>query len=100
MRIHRTGMGHRGGSLLIGSSLPCGSSLAGVTRERKDAEMSLRKGDPKGSDALILFGVTGDLARKMIFPALYAMTKRGALNVPVIGVAAPKWSLAQLRRQI
>jgi glucose-6-phosphate 1-dehydrogenase len=69
-----------------------------MTGARKDAEMSLRKGDPKGSDALILFGVTGDLAHKMIFPALYAMTKRGALNVPVIGVAAPKWSLAQLRR--
>jgi glucose-6-phosphate 1-dehydrogenase len=41
------------------------------------------------SDALVLFGVTGDLAHKMIFPALYAMTKRGALRVPVIGVASP-----------
>ena len=30
------------------------------------------------SDALVLFGVTGDLAHKMIFPALYAMAKRGA----------------------
>ena len=60
--------------------------------------MGLRKSDPKRSDALILFGVTGDLAHKMIFPALYAMTKRGVLNVPVVGVAAPKWSLAQLRR--
>ena len=29
------------------------------------------------SDALVLFGVTGDLAHKMIFPALYAMVKRG-----------------------
>ena len=43
------------------------------------------------SDALVLFGVTGDLAHKMIFPALYAMAKRGALKVPVIGVAFPKW---------
>ena len=48
------------------------------------------------SDALVLFGVTGDLAHKMIFPALYALTKRGALKVPVIGVASSKWSLAQL----
>ena len=48
------------------------------------------------SDALVLFGVTGDLAHKMIFPALYAMVKRGALKVPVIGVAFPNWSLAQL----
>ena len=42
------------------------------------------------SDALVLFGVTGDLAHKMIFPALYAMAKRGALKVPVIGVAFPE----------
>ena len=48
------------------------------------------------SDALVLFGVTGDLAHKMIFPALYAMAKRGALKVPVIGVGFPKWSLARL----
>ena len=34
------------------------------------------------SDALVLFGVTGDLAHKMIFPALYAMVKRGALTAP------------------
>ena len=54
--------------------------------------------DPARSDALVLFGVTGDLAHKMIFPALYAMEKRGALNVPVIGVASSKWSLAQLRK--
>jgi glucose-6-phosphate 1-dehydrogenase len=55
--------------------------------------------DPARSDALVLFGVTGDLAHKMIFPALYAMAKRGALNVPVIGVASSKWSLAQLRKR-
>src|ERR1039458_2420101 len=52
------------------------------------------------SDALVLFGVTGDLAHKMIFPALYAMTKRGDLKVPVIGVAFPKWSLDRLHKRI
>jgi len=52
------------------------------------------------SDALVLFGVTGDLAHKMIFPALYAMAKRGVLTVPVVGVAAPKWNLAQLRKRV
>ncbi|MGA7109456.1 MAG: glucose-6-phosphate dehydrogenase [Terracidiphilus sp.] len=52
------------------------------------------------SDALVLFGVTGDLAHKMTIPALYAMTKRGNLNVPVIGVAFPKWSLARLERHV
>jgi glucose-6-phosphate 1-dehydrogenase len=51
------------------------------------------------SDALVLFGVTGDLAHKMIFPALYALARRGALAVPVIGVAYSNWSLAQLRKR-
>ncbi len=52
------------------------------------------------SDALVLFGVTGDLAHKMIFPALYAMVKRGDLNVPIIGVALPKWSLERLHKRV
>ena len=52
------------------------------------------------SDALVVYGVTGDLAHKMIFPALYAMVKRGNLNVPVIGVAFPKWSLERLHRRV
>jgi glucose-6-phosphate 1-dehydrogenase len=52
------------------------------------------------SDALVVYGVTGDLAHKMIFPALYAMVKRGALDVPVIGVAFPKWSLERLQKRV
>ena len=52
------------------------------------------------SDALVLFGVTGDLAHKMTFPALYAMVKRGNLNVPVIGVAFPKWGLDRLHKRV
>ena len=51
------------------------------------------------ADALVVFGVTGDLASKMIFPALYAMAKRGVLNVPVVGVAGSKWDLAQLQQR-
>lgn len=52
------------------------------------------------SDALVLFGVTGDLAHKKIFPALYAMAKREGLNVPIIGVAAPNWSLPHLHNRV
>jgi glucose-6-phosphate 1-dehydrogenase len=51
------------------------------------------------SDALVLFGVTGDLVHKKILPALYEMVKRGVLDVPVVGVAFSNWSLAQLRRR-
>jgi glucose-6-phosphate 1-dehydrogenase len=49
------------------------------------------------SDALVFFGATGDLAYKMIFPALQAMVKRGHLDVPVIGVAKAGWNLDQLK---
>jgi glucose-6-phosphate 1-dehydrogenase len=52
------------------------------------------------SDALVLFGITGDLAHKMTFPALYAMVKRGVLNVPLIGVAFPKWSMDRVHRRV
>jgi glucose-6-phosphate 1-dehydrogenase len=52
------------------------------------------------SDALVLFGITGDLAYKMIFPALYAMAKRGALRTPVIGVALQTWTLEQLYERV
>jgi glucose-6-phosphate 1-dehydrogenase len=48
-------------------------------------------------DALVFFGATGDLAYKKIFPALYALTRRGRLDVPVIGVARSEWTLAQFQ---
>ena len=50
-----------------------------------------------GSDALVFFGATGDLAYKKIFPALQAMIKRGHLDAPVIGVAKDDWDLEKLR---
>jgi glucose-6-phosphate 1-dehydrogenase len=43
------------------------------------------KADP--ADALILFGITGDLARRRLFPALYEMAASDELDIPVIGVA-------------
>jgi glucose-6-phosphate 1-dehydrogenase len=51
------------------------------------------------SDALVFFGATGDLAFKKIFPALQAMTRRGHLEVPVIGVAKSGWNLDQFRNR-
>jgi glucose-6-phosphate 1-dehydrogenase len=47
------------------------------------------------SDALVVFGFSGDLASKKIFPALYAMVKKGHLTVPVIGVASSKWGVEE-----
>ena len=53
--------------------------------------------DNAQSDGLVLFGASGDLAYKMIFPALAALERRGRLNVPVIGVARSGWTLKQFR---
>jgi len=48
------------------------------------------------SDALVFFGITGDLAFKKIFPALHSMAKRGHLSVPIVGVASSAMSQEQL----
>ncbi len=44
------------------------------------------------ADALVLFGATGDLAKRKLFPALYHLERHGALTVPVIGVARSDWT--------
>ena len=49
------------------------------------------------SDALVIFGATGDLARKKLHPALYHLVEREQLAVPVIGVARKPWSDDQFR---
>jgi len=51
-------------------------------------------------DALILFGITGDLARRRLFPALYELTAAGELDVPVIGVARAKGDSEFLRQSV
>ena len=48
------------------------------------------------SDALVFFGITGDLAFKKIFPALHAMARRGKLDVPVVGFARSNWTRDQV----
>jgi glucose-6-phosphate 1-dehydrogenase len=49
------------------------------------------------SDALVLFGATGDLAYQQIFPALQALAARGRLDVPVIGIGRQAWTVDQLK---
>jgi glucose-6-phosphate 1-dehydrogenase len=49
------------------------------------------------ADVLAIFGITGDLAKKMTFRALYRLEARGKLNCPIVGVAIDDWSVEQLR---
>ena len=54
--------------------------------------------DQPTSDALVLFGATGDLAKKKIFPAVYEMTRSGHDHVPVVGFASSEWDDDRLRQ--
>jgi glucose-6-phosphate 1-dehydrogenase len=49
------------------------------------------------ADVLTIFGITGDLAKKMTFRALYRLEARGKLDCPIVGVAIDEWSVEQLR---
>ena len=49
------------------------------------------------ADVLVIFGITGDLARKMTFRALYRLERRRMLDCPIVGVALDDWSNASLR---
>lgn len=52
------------------------------------------------SDALVVFGITGDLAYKKIVPAVFNLVLRGRLQGPVVGVARPDWTLERLRERL
>ncbi len=53
------------------------------------------------ADALVLFGVTGDLARKKLFPAVYRLAEKGVLGGrPIVGVASSVWSTEELRARM
>jgi glucose-6-phosphate 1-dehydrogenase len=56
-------------------------------------------GQPR-ADALVLFGATGDLSKKKLFPALYQLTRTAVLDVPVIGVARSDWHEAEFDQHI
>jgi len=62
------------------------------------SEHALVRPEPgnKQADALVIFGITGDLARKMTFRSLYRLERRKLLKQPVIGVAVEDWQVEQL----
>src|SRR5258706_11850020 len=52
------------------------------------------------ADLLVIFGITGDLARKMTFRSLYRLERRGLLDCPVIGVARDQIPSEQLVKDV
>ena len=59
-----------------------------------------RQAPPGAADALVLFGATGDLARKKLFSAIYRMAAGGRLGVPVVGIARSGWDDARFRQHV
>jgi glucose-6-phosphate 1-dehydrogenase len=55
------------------------------------------KSEDAAADVLTIFGISGDLARKMTFRALYRLEARGKLNTPIVGVAIDDWDDERLR---
>jgi glucose-6-phosphate 1-dehydrogenase len=55
--------------------------------------------DTNRSDALVVFGATGDLAYKQIFPALAGLVRDEGLATPIIGVAKQGWTLDRLKQR-
>ncbi len=51
-------------------------------------------------DVIMMFGATGDLARKMLFPALYRLEERGVLDQRIVGVALDSWDVARFRHHV
>src|SRR4029453_1775989 len=53
--------------------------------------------DAQPADVLVVFGITGDLAKVMTFRSLYRLERRGLLTCPVVGVAVDNWTTDHLR---
>ncbi|MGZ4590403.1 MAG: glucose-6-phosphate dehydrogenase [Actinomycetes bacterium] len=54
------------------------------------------EGGQQTGDVLVIFGITGDLARVMTFRSLYRLERRGLLRCPIVGVAVDDWTVGQL----
>ncbi len=54
---------------------------------------------PQPADVLIIFGITGDLAKVMTFHSLYRLEKRGLLDCPIVGVAVDDWTIDDLKQR-
>jgi glucose-6-phosphate 1-dehydrogenase len=57
-----------------------------------------RTGEHQPADVLVVFGISGDLAKVMTFRSLYRLERRGLLTCPVVGVAVDDWTTEDLRQ--
>ncbi|HEY2258402.1 MAG TPA: glucose-6-phosphate dehydrogenase, partial [Solirubrobacteraceae bacterium] len=70
--------------------------MAVATPKQPHGELAAEDTD-RAADALVVFGITGDLAKVMTFHSLYRLEARGLIGCPIIGVAGNDWTVDQLR---
>src|SRR5437764_5905509 len=70
--------------------------MAVATQRRPDGQVGPADGSD-AADVLVVFGITGDLAKVMTFHSLYRLERRGLLSCPIVGVAVSDWSDEELR---
>src|SRR6188768_2263866 len=69
-------------------------------RDARESPAPMQAGtDAKPADVLVIFGITGDLAKVMTFHSLYRLERRGLLNCPIVGVAGDDWTVEQLKQR-
>jgi glucose-6-phosphate 1-dehydrogenase len=66
------------------------------TTEAPQATRASLGAEPEPADVLVVFGITGDLAKVMTFRSLYRLEQRGLLDCPIVGVAVDDWSVDDL----
>ena len=66
------------------------------TIEAPQATRTRQGADPAPADVLVIFGITGDLAKVMTFRSLYRLEQRGLLDCPIVGVAVDDWTVDDL----
>jgi len=72
---------------------------ASGTAAPERAASAARGEKPQPADVLVVFGITGDLAKVMTFRSLYRLEKRGLLDCPIVGVAVDDWTDEQLKER-
>jgi glucose-6-phosphate 1-dehydrogenase len=73
--------------------------MAGRTGTVAAPAKGSKTSSPQAADVLVVFGITGDLAKVMTFHSLYRLDARGLLDCPIVGVAVDDWTDDQLQER-
>ena len=72
-------------------------SIRGMTTAVRPRARTAATDSAHPADVLVVFGITGDLAKQMTFRSLYRLERRGLLDCPIVGVAVDDWTVGDLR---